>query len=144
MCDGAHKLLDCSHGRSSMRGHVSCVAKPVELYDTSGRHQGLLALAERPRSALLQMDMAEVLALAAAAEVSSEHPLAAAILAHAEAALAPPPADALSPAGGAADSAPAVEAPGGSSPRDGALGRGGGRDLSWVRRTTELEVLPGR
>ena len=110
----------------------------------SGNHHGLLALAETPRSALPQVDMAEVLALAAAAEVSSEHPLAAAILAHAEAALAPPPADALSPRGAATAGASAVEPFGSSSQGDGASGGGGGRDLSWVRRTAELEVLPGR
>jgi cation transport ATPase len=63
--------------------------------------------------------MEQVLALAAAAEVGSEHPLATAIMSHAEAVLCTAsrhrPAEATT-----------------------------GRDLSWVWPSESLEALPGR
>jgi len=107
-----------------------------------------------------KVGMAEVLALAAAAEVSSEHPLASAIFAHAQAALAPlpstpPAADAAGniaePSGGSSASynggtGGRVGGEGSRGPVSGgaALRRGGERDLSWVRPSSYLEVLPGR
>lgn len=119
-----------------------------------------LALEHNASCITAQVGMAEVLALAAAAEVSSEHPLASAIFAHAQAALAPlpstpPAADAAGniaePSGGSSASynggtGGRVGGEGSRGPVSGgaALRRGGERDLSWVRPSSYLEVLPGR
>lgn len=82
---------------------------------------------------LLQVTLEQALALAAAAEMSSEHPLASAIVTHAEAALKPhdtrlhdTQAAAISGAQGSGSS------------------ESGERDLSWVWPVASQETLPGR
>ena len=81
-----------------------------------------------------------MLALAAAAEVSSEHPLAAAVLAHAQAVLAPPTAE--SGASNANDISSLQRISQTSNVSSQASPHA--RDLHWVAPSSDLEILPGR
>jgi len=96
-----------------------------------------------------------VLALAAAAEVSSEHPVAAAVLAFAESAIGPAesatgPAAVADGGGGGlegSDDSGNIGSDVGSRrrlERQASHGGGGSRDVGWVAPSSGLEVLPGR
>lgn len=89
-----------------------------------------------------------MLALAAAAEVSSEHPVAAAVLEFAESAIGPA---AVADGGGGGpegsdDSGNSGSDAGGRRrlERQASHGGGGSRDVGWVAPSSGLEVLPGR
>lgn len=97
----------------------------------------------------VQVRQGQVLALAAAAEVSSEHPLAAAVLAHAQAILVPLAAAPESEAGGGSGWSALLltsqnSSSGGGSSRGSSQTAAHIRDLSWVPPSTDSEILPGR
>jgi hypothetical protein len=90
----------------------------------------------------LQASLPEVLQLTAAAEASSDHPVAAALLSFAEAAIGPSDEEGSRGNRLGDSSAGSSTQAAGSSPKG--RDQHGGRNVSWVAPASDLETLPGR
>jgi hypothetical protein len=90
----------------------------------------------------LQASLPEVLQLTAAAEASSDHPVAAALLSFAEAAVGLPDDEGSRGSRRGENSGSSSRQAAGSSPRG--RDQHGGRDVSWVAPASDLDTLPGR
>ncbi len=90
----------------------------------------------------LQASLPEVLQLTAAAEASSDHPVAAALLSFAEAAIGLADDEVSCSSRGGGNSGSSGRQAAGSSPKG--RDQHGGRNVSWVAPASDLETLPGR
>ena len=94
------------------------------------------------RTHALQASLPEVLQLTAAAEASSDHPVAAALLAFSEAAIGPADGEVSCGSRGSGNSSSSGRQAAGSGPKG--RDQPGGRNVSWVAPASDLETLPGR